>query len=204
MDKLLQMKIVLVPVLFILSAITATAQDRCSLIVKVVDPSEHEVEARITVKEQNGRLLRAENEPGGAKFCDLGILPVTVSVGSAACNQVTVQSVPLEWGHTRTTKVVYDRGPCLQDLPPLALCHILFRFSDEEGKWLSGVSFDPPAKGAESATTDSFGRVLVNTSLGEQLQTLAKKEGYISQSVRLTCTRDILLTEQPMKLQKSK
>src|SRR5438128_4567871 len=100
MEKLFQMKIIFgVAFLVLVVRETAMAQDRCSLVVRVVDSDNKEVPgAHIKVTERNGRVVEATNRRGGTRFCDLGILPVTITVGSKACNEVTVRNAPLDWG----------------------------------------------------------------------------------------------------------
>jgi hypothetical protein len=187
--------------LLFLCSTGVVAQTYCSLVVKVVDPNDREVpEAQVTLEERSGRVVNAENQRGGVRFCDLGLQPVTITVGSPQCNQVCVREVPLEWGRTKIVKVVYDREPCLRDFPPVAACTILFRFSNESGKWISGVIFDPPVSGAEHPRSDNFGRALVSIAAGKELRTSAKRQGYVSEEVRLTCTRDLMFTERVIKL----
>src|SRR5580704_15981473 len=80
----------------ILSLGTASAQERCSLIVRVVSPDGRRPEVPISVREKGGRVEEKEQEDTDVRFCDLGILPVTVTVGSSGlCNQVTVHNVPV-------------------------------------------------------------------------------------------------------------
>jgi len=187
--------------LLILGTTSAEAQSYCSLVVKVVDPEGREVpEALMTLEEQNGRVVDAENQRGGVRFCDLGLQPVTITVGSPNCNQVSVRSVSLEWGRTRTVKVIYDWKPCLRDLPPVAACHILFRFSDEQGKWIPGVVFDPPSSGAVEPRSDDSGRLLVRIAARTELRATARREGYLPNEVHLTCTRDLINAERLVKL----
>lgn len=167
----------------------------------VVDLKNREVpEAPVTVEEQNGRIVTMENTRGGVRFCDLGLLPVTITVGSPTCNQVSVRAVPLEWRETKTVKIIYDRGPCLRDLPPVAACQILFRFVDEQGKWIAGVMFDPPIAGAEHPQSDHFGRMLVSIAAGTEIRAAVKRKGYRPDNVRLTCTRDLMFAERLIKL----
>ena len=149
------LKMAFVLPLLAMSSTGAAAQTYCSLVVRVVDPSGREVpEAPVRLEEQGGRVVNAENRRGGVRFCDLDLQPVTITVGYPGCNQVRVRDVPLEWGQTRTVKVVYDREPCIRDLPPVAACKILFRFRDEQGKWISGIFLDPPVSGAVDPRSD--------------------------------------------------
>ena len=203
MEKLFQVKIVLFVLVLTLSATKTSAQDHCSLVVKIVDSNDREVpEARITLVERNGRTVRAENRRGGVRFCDLGLLPVNITIGNAACNEVSVKNVPLEWARTKTIKVVYDDEPCRRDSPALPVCQILFRFSDEQNNWISGVTFRPPVAWAETPRSDQFGRAMVRIAAGAELRTSAEREGYVPEDIRLTCTGDLLFHEQLVKLRK--
>lgn len=174
--------------------------DYCSLIVKVVNGQGQETEAWVTVEERDGRRLREENVPGGVRFCDLGILPVTVMVGDPACNQVVVRNVPLYWGETRELKVFYDRDPCLIDPPPVAACRILYRFADPEGNWVRKLTLKVDSPRPEKLETDSFGRVLVRIAAGEELRAVATAEGHRTAELRLTCTRENSWVEQKVTL----
>lgn len=73
------------PVLYLVLAYSLAAsalgQTYCSLVIRVVDYNDREINADIKVTEKNGRLTQQENEAGGARFCNLGIQPVTVTVG---------------------------------------------------------------------------------------------------------------------------
>src|ERR1700722_16587878 len=100
-------------------AVGLRAADFCSLAVSVIDPSGQEVEAPVTVEERDGTTQRSENKPGGVRFCNLGINPVTVTVGGSNCNQVIVRDAALQWGATSKVSVIYDRKACLVDNPPV-------------------------------------------------------------------------------------
>lgn len=189
----------------IVGSMNASGEAHCSLLVKIVDPNGQDVpEALVRVEEKNGRVVRTENRLGGVRFCDLGLLPVAIVVGSPNCNEVSLRNVPLEWGRTKTVKVFYDEEPCVRDLPPVAACNILFRFSDEKGKGISGVSFEPPVSGAEHPNSDAFGRTLVSIAAGSQLRAAAKREGYVAQNVHLTCTRELMVAERVVTMRKQR
>src|SRR5262245_1155582 len=83
------------------------AQEVCSLIVEIVDPSGRPVSGvPVVLEEQNGRVEPTTVEGGVARFCDLGVLHVTVKVGRpSSCNYTVVQNVPLTWGMSRNLKV---------------------------------------------------------------------------------------------------
>src|SRR5271166_4987070 len=92
-------------------------RDYCSLVVKIIDPQGRRRDARITVEEKDGRNVIKEAETGEAKYCDLGIFPVTVTIGHPECNQVVIRNVPLTWDMTTNTTAIYDVKPCQVDSP---------------------------------------------------------------------------------------
>jgi hypothetical protein len=122
------------------------------------------------------------------KFCDLGIVPVTVMVGDPACNQVIVRNVPLEWQQTRELRILYEREPCLIDRPPVAACSILYRFADPGGKWIRGISVQVDRPRPEKLRGDVFGRVLVSIAADEELRAFAAAHGFLPAELRLSCT----------------
>jgi len=187
----------------LLLAVSLCAKDFCSLIVKVRGPQGEQVEALVTVEEHDGRRIEQTNKPGGAKFCDLGIRPVTVAVGHPACNQVIVRNVPLEWGQTRIVSVIYDREPCLIDAPPVAACQFLFRFIDSQHNFLNGVSLKTETPYEEVHKADEFGRLLMRIPAGKALLGIASANGYGSAEVRIPCVTKNRTVEQYVTLARS-
>jgi hypothetical protein len=122
--------------------LSASGADYCSLIVKVTDPHGNEPEVAVSVRERDGRFTRQDNAQGGVGFCNLGITPVEVTVGSPACNQTIVRNVPVDWAEERKITILYDPSPCMVDRPPVAACAFLFRFVDTQGEPLSGARFE--------------------------------------------------------------
>jgi hypothetical protein len=175
---------------FLCLGVILRAGDYCSLTVRVTDPAGREVEARVSVEERNGRSLEHDNKAGGIRFCDLGITPVTVTVGDPNCDQVIVKDVPLQWGRTSEVSVIYDRKPCLIDSPPVAACQFLLRFVDSRRKPAGGVSLKiaTPYEGTENG--DNFGRILVRIPAGQDLRAVATLSGYRPAEVQIPCTRE--------------
>lgn len=177
--------------------------DYCSLVVKVLNREGQETEAWVTVEERDGRRLREENAPGGLRFCDLGILPVTVMVGDPACNQVIVRNVPLEWQQTRELRILYDREPCLIDRPPSPVCEFVLRFANAEGNWVKGVSLTVKGGPHERQIAgDTFGRIHVAVPIREERLVVATANGYQAEELRLPCTPENLLTERKITLRR--
>jgi hypothetical protein len=80
----------------VLGASAISAQDTCSLAVRVLSPDGHRFEVSVTVREKNGRTIEKDEEDKDVYFCDLGILPVEVKVGSdGMCSQTTIRDVPV-------------------------------------------------------------------------------------------------------------
>lgn len=191
--------------LVLLMSSPITAATYCPLVVRVFLPSGIEVEAWISVQERNGRVVEREHEPGGTRFCDLGILPVTVTVrGDGTCNQVVVRDVPLRWGITYTLKVILDRKPCLYHppLPPVPLCEILFRVADEEGNWIEGAGVEIRDRGIHSLRTDEFGRARWLGEQGTEVIAQATATGRERREFKIPCNPATSKYEQLVILRK--
>ena len=165
MEKLFQLTLILA-VTLIAFGLNAQAQDNCSLVVKLVDVHDKEVTSPIpvTLKEENGRVSQAKYRIGGLRFCGLGILPVTLIVGSPYCHEITIRNVPVGLTEPRTTKVIADNEACSdgsKESLPLPFCRMLIRFVDQQDAWLPEVSIDPPAPITGLRRTDLYGRLLV-------------------------------------------
>jgi hypothetical protein len=164
----------------------AYGADFCSLIVKVTAPDGRRPVALVSVIEQSGRKLQEFQRTNDTKFCDLGILPVTVKVGTdQSCNQVVVNNVPLRWGEPYHLYVTYE--PCGEEasLLPTAECDVLFRVTDIAGKWIEGATVQLEPSGIK-ADTDAFGRAFVGTKLGDIRSTITAR-GYSEQSFKTKC-----------------
>src|SRR5688572_16158753 len=107
------------------------AETYCSLIVKIMDHRSEEVWLPVTVEDREGRRIEKKADDytrGGVEFCDLGLSPVTVTVGWSNCHQVTIRNVPLRW-ETRPYRlsVIYDEQACSGGIIR-NYCRFLFRF----------------------------------------------------------------------------
>jgi hypothetical protein len=152
----------------------------------------------IRVQEEGIPVKEAQSRRGGVRFCDLGIRTVKIVVGDTSCNEVTVSNVPLQWGEMVTTKVTYDRRACSRETrSPIPQCEILFRFMDEQRKWIPGVTLAPPLiAGVPDIRSDSFGRYLIGVEFGREVSTAAQRDGYYPQEIRMLCDRSHMLHEQ--------
>src|SRR5438309_918902 len=101
----------------LLTSTAACASDFCSLTVHVETPSGYApTGVSVGVLESSGRTETLLTSQGEAKFCGLGIGPVTIEVGGRErCNPVSVRNVALSWGTERVLRVVYDNGLCHGD-----------------------------------------------------------------------------------------
>jgi len=167
------------------------AKDYCSLKVRVVAPNGKQFPVYVAVYEQSGRKIEKEQAPPhDLQFCDLGILPVKVVVGTKGCHEIVVDNVRNYWQEPYTLTVTYDPEHCMRELPPppKALCEVLFRISGADGKWLNkaNVKFEKPS--LQPLETDSAGRALLITGLDNNIQGSASAPDFMSQKFSIACT----------------
>ncbi len=197
------MKIALL--LLLLTAVSAVAApDYCSLVVRVFNQGGTASSGiQVVVTEPNGLVLAANTtETGEAKFCGLGVHGATVKVGRSSCNQVIVQNVLLIWNSTRDLIVTYV--PCPTETPSvIPPCGVLFRFRDENEKWISNVLFTPPLRRAPTLASDSFGRVMVRMDTGEELHVTTVQAGYAPEKLDLRCDNTVNGQERLVTLRSS-
>jgi hypothetical protein len=167
------------------------AKDYCSLKVRVVAPNGKQFSVDVTVYEQSGRKIEKEQvPPQDLQFCDLGILPVKVVVGTTGCHEIVVHDVRNYWQEPYTLTVTYDPEHCMRETvpPPKPLCEVLFRISGTAGAWLgkANLKFEKPS--LQSLETDSAGRALLITGLDKNIQGTASAPGFISKRFSISCT----------------
>ena len=162
----------------------------CSLQVFVNDASGHNTSVAVVVEEQNGRRNEQVTTNGVARFCNLGIHAVSVTVGKSRCGQVLISDVPLEWDESRTLSVGYDARLCRDEWMPVAACAFLFRFVDKSDKPMSNTSLVLTRPYAKTILSDSFGRVFVRVPAGRELNAVATSSDNTSKSVAIPCTRE--------------
>jgi hypothetical protein len=174
---------------FFVLSVPLHAKPYCSLIVRVVDYDGREINSDVTVTEKTGRTLQRENEPGGARFCDLGIGVVTVKVGGKTCG-VTL-NLPLAWTVTRIAKITYDPTPCLHDPAPpqTKSCNFLLRVFGPQKKPLL-ATFDQTSPRTQSFRTDEFGRVLIGVNLGSTVAGEVFASNFARQPITMTCSSE--------------
>jgi len=189
--------------LLLLGCMQAWAQEQCSLIVRVRLPDGARPEASVTVREASGRVEEKPPMSEDARFCDLGILPVTVTVGSVGlCNQVTVHDVPVSIDDTYILQVTYDPLACSERPAPspMPYCTVLFRIADTHATWLAGahVSLSTPRR--EELVGDRFGRALLLAPLGADVTGTVTATGFSEKSFTWRCPRAYQKYEQSIEL----
>ena len=192
MDQLLQVTAVFAIGIQFLAAQQQMPQDYCSLVVKVLDEQNFEVMAPVSVEEKGGKVTAGENEPGGARFCNLGILPVTVKVGRPeSCNHTIIHNVALEWQQTRTIHVKYEIESCLRHPPPLPepLCQLSIRVFDQRAV-SQRATVEVLSRAGEAYRTDNSGRVRILMQSGSILKTAVRSDGYLARQIEAACTLD--------------
>ena len=168
------------------------AQDECSLVVQIVNSEGVKVRARVAVEERDGRRIEKVSPiPEDIRFCDLGIFPVTVTVGHQACYQVIVRGVTLELGKTRTLKVIHEGEPCVHaDWIRIGSdCGVLLRFVNSEHNYVKGVSLAIRAPRQETRQADPFGRLYTGVPLNQELVGTASANGYDPVEVKVPCSK---------------
>jgi hypothetical protein len=176
------------------------AQEQCSLIVRALTPDGLRPEAPISVTEQNGRIQELEQDDGDVRFCDLGILPVTVTVGnSATCNQVVVRDVPIAWDRSYLLRVTYDPEACRERLPPPEpTCEILFHVRSPTGVAVPGAVVRLVSPIEKSYVSDQFGRVEMVLKANSQVRGSAggggsKRTDFACKCSRLEPEREVVI-----------
>ena len=163
------------------------AVDFCSLTIQIVDPEGSQISRVLTtVREKSGRTVQKESVSGKVAFCDLGMEPVTVTVGRESCNQITVRDVPIVWGGPYVLKITYDPQACIRRQLS-GSCYVLLRVSDTNGQWVekATVNFERPE--FPSFETDLLGRSLLLVGVNGNLTGAIAASGFISKQFSLPC-----------------
>jgi len=209
---------------------SAKAAGYCSLSVRVLSPEQwRQEEVLVSVRENSGRIIKKWTTSEDVKFCDLGIMPVTVTVGRDTCNnQTIVKDVRLSWDKQYVLTVTYDLQSCF-DGPrfianPFPRCVELFRIADMAGNWIENalIQFNPSGLKTQKTDndylniviqnaplrykaqkTDNAGRVRLMMEAGEKVKGTISAEGYQSKTFSLSCSRPLYDYEELIKLKKS-
>jgi hypothetical protein len=187
----------------VLSQAPVSAQAVCSLTVVVNSPEGERLAVAISVEEENGRVIRRDAAIGEARFCDLGIRPVTVTVGSdGMCNQVVVRRVPITENDNYFLRVIYDPKRCqVLHKRPLLQCVLLFRIADAKGEWLAGARVRisapflsvvngtlKPVQSEKAGEADLYGRVRFSPELGSTIRGRVILEGFHPKDFEFRCS----------------
>jgi hypothetical protein len=163
------------------------AESYCALSVEVTAPDGRRPVVLVSAVEQSGRTITRIQRSQDVQFCDLGLLPVTVKVGTdGSCNQVVINEVPLVWREPYHLKVTYDPCPEQSRRLPTPECDFLFRVTDMTGKWIPGAAVQIEPSGVKSET-DTSGRALLGTKLGDITATISAP-GYVVRSLKTRCS----------------
>lgn len=203
------MKVLIYCACFVSLASALHAEDYCSLVVRVINTDGRELSAPTVVKDKAGRRVVKRDEdyrPGGFRFCDLGLSPVSVTVGRNGCSEiVTVQPVLLTWGVTKTISVIYDENACseLDKLwvgrrggPAGPSCDLLIRLVDSQHKPIPRASVRMGTSSGHTLKADQYGRVLVQIAYEDEFQGTAIADGYDSVELRQPCNRANRVADQ--------
>jgi len=133
----------------------------CDLEVQVSDDQGHPIDTSVALREHDGRQSEKITASGTAKFCGLGLLPVTVEAGSGQCGRVTVRNVRLVWGKTTRIHIVMNPNMCPVETPPQLTCAALIRVTGLDGQPAADASVEvsPPLR--DRFFADEYGRVLI-------------------------------------------
>jgi hypothetical protein len=170
----------------------ASAQDYCSLIVRVANASGCKRSGDwVKLNEGDAHVEIESTIDGEVRFCNLGIRAVTVTVGRYECNQVVVRNIPLSWGSERIVNVVYDNQPCYVDPPHSPGCSVLLRFVNEQWKSIPEVQLDPPINKSKTDRSDKYGRAMVWLQLDDKLLITARSPGFSPEKLEVKCNDTI-------------
>lgn len=187
----------------VVTAVAHAETSSCSLIVKVINPAGKEIDSRIVVREKDGQIYTAENQIGGARFCNLGLLPVDIEIGNEACNQVAIRNAYLTWPTSTIVTAIYDIEPCLHDLPRGDTCGILFRIFGPDGITpVPSTTIDVLRPYRRQLPVDEYGRALVSVGFGSDLTVQLRAAGFAPSNERIRCTPDTPKQERKVKLKR--
>jgi hypothetical protein len=182
MTRLMSVPILLCCVSLFWAGSGLASEDFCSLIVKPVSAESRDLSAIVTVVERDGTKLEKASGVGGARFCNLGFSPVTITVRNN-CSTVVLDKVQVNIVATRTLPVItYD---CLP-LTVIVGCRVLFRFVDSRANPIVGVLVNLRSPFEKPYLADQFGRLLVGTEK-EDLTGTATAKGYEPVELNVPC-----------------
>ncbi len=206
MERLHQLTLLVVLGYFASLSSIARAQNVCPLHVRVLTPDGRRPEAPVESIEANGRTEDREQKDSDVEFCDLGIMPVTIKVGSSGlCNGVTVRDVPIAWNHPYLLTVTYDPSACAvwhRPPPPVPACEFLLRVADSDGRWIPGASVTFSDSLIGKMKTDRFGRAWFVIRADKDFHASVAAVGLTTAAVTCKCGPSERRREQYVKLER--
>lgn len=140
-------------------ALTCRADSVCSLVVHVSDSRGASIGIDVVVTDSTGRQVTKQSSASGTTFCDLGVLPVSVSVG-AVCNRVTVTDVTLSRNRTRYLRIIHDRCPDDDaDSAPMSGCAMIVFIRNTSGVPIPSAFANLVEPHTRQIRADRFGRI---------------------------------------------
>ena len=179
-----------------------SAEPYCSLTVRVLSPSgDRFPEVFVSVREASGRTVTSEESSRDVQFCDLGVSPVTVTVGTKGCE--TTATLPLYWQEPQLLTMLYDPRPCMRGHVRPSFCSVLLRISDDQDSWIEGAAvtwlMDDKRWRLQS---DRAGRVLVELGIGKRAALTISADGYRSVQSIAECSAAKIVVEQRVRLRR--
>lgn len=142
-----------------------TADEFCSLTVHVRDQRAVPVDTWVTLTTATGRTLKKlTSDDGTVEFCDLGVQPVTIQIGSGSCNELTLRNVSLPWKRGKVVMLTYE--PCFYeqgDLLPRQGCTVMLRVVDSMERPLANARV-LAGRSATPQESDRYGRVFLQVA----------------------------------------
>ncbi len=178
----------------------------CSLRVHVVTPSGVRIAAPVTVRERDGRLTTIDEYEGDAEFCDLGIVPVEVTVGrTTMCNSVTVADVPVRWNQSYTLTITYDPMACGEEPPPppVPVCEIVLHVYNRGGAPIPGARISLISPARVTLVADTYGRALRVVRTGATLRGTVTAPGHEARPFSFLCGPNQTAREERLHLNDS-
>lgn len=181
--------------------VAVQAEPYCSLHVFIsARESSLREEFPVVVQESNGWRSQVMTKGGLVKFCNLGVEPVTVTVGSEDCIQVVARNVRLYWKTTVPLRLTYDDAGC-PDTPPSTGCWFLYRFVGHNNEPIQAVSLTL----AEGLThvSDDYGRVLIAIGVGRTVKAEGTAPGYKPVAPLVKCENQEVMSERIVRMEKN-
>lgn len=161
--------------------------DFCAVRVILKDKNGKSASALVELRNAAGEVVQHSTaDDGVAEFCDFEFGEYSIKIGGTTCAELIIPQVRVSFGLTHVYWA-YVNECAGWDVSLEGACRIYIRASSSTGEKLPGVSVALSQPSEIKAFTDSYGRALVNMTLGKSSVLVFSKSGYISQSQALTC-----------------